>query len=552
MTNDQLKDALASVTPDTVKKYASFLTPDVIKSIAADLSVDTIKTLAENVKPDVLKTLMSSLSQETLKEVSNLLSADLVKTFVSALNPDAANAVSSLLQYMTGIDLATFTSSKVGVDINLEDGKVFSISGETLGAFTREINTLTGSDFADKLKGDSTSEKINAGAGDDLLGGSGGADTLDGGMGKDAVSYDTSKLAVKIDLTLGKGKEGDAEGDRYFNIENVSGSGYNDVIVGNLSANTLSGGKGNDILEGGAGNDKLEGGEGMDVLKGGTGADILNGGGEIDTVSYVDAKEAVIVNLALATGLAGDAKGDSYTNIENAEGSSYNDTLIGTSGNNVLEGGKGNDSLNGGSGADTLSGGAGNDTVSYATSKEAVQVDLAGFNYRGGAAPPVDFVIVNGHGGDAEGDILNGAEIIVGSALSDNLAGNDFANTLQGGLGNDTLDGRSGNDVLSGGAGDDIFSFGSGYGTDIFIDFKAGKTSGDSILFDFTDATNFKDAMSHATQVGKNTVFTFGTDKLTLQNVSMSQINADDMQFVDHTIMPDLPMSAAPVGMLIL
>ena len=70
-------------------------------------------------------------------------------------------------------------------------------------------------------------------------------------------------------------------------IENLTGSDYNDVLAGDQRANRIAGGNGNDILYGGpggdstnqdamygdGGNDKVYGGRGDDSLYGGSGND---------------------------------------------------------------------------------------------------------------------------------------------------------------------------------------------------------------------------------------------------------------------------------------
>jgi Ca2+-binding RTX toxin-like protein len=550
-----------SLTPTQIQNALVDMTPESVKTVASSLSPETVQTVASALTPSLVNSVLSSLPQETLNTVTKLITPELVKGFTSGLSVESAGAVSSLVQYITGVDLATFSSSKVGMDIDLGNGKVLSIDGASLGVFAKEINTLTGSNFADRLTGDATSETINAGAGNDSLGGSAGSDKLDGGTGTDEVSYGKSAFEVKVDLSLGKGQGGDAEGDVILNIENVTGSGFNDVLVGNAFANTMNGGAGADQLSGGFGNDSLLGGDGADVLNGGSGADTLNGGSGVDTVSYADAKTGVNVSLQLGYGVGGDATGDRYTSIENVIGSNGNDTLVGDAANNKLDGGKGNDSLNGGAGADTIAGGDGIDTVSYATSREGVQVNLDGLRYMGGAAPSDEILAtfnVNGHGGDAEGDVLSGIERLVGSAKNDQLTGSYDANTIEAGLGNDTLDGGRGNDVLSGGAGDDTFMFSFGNGSDTITDFMAGTKSGDKITFHETitndqTASSYADIMSHASQVGRDTVFNFQGETLTLKNVMMSQINQDDISVHSMNPMYDIPMSAgpAPDGMLI-
>lgn len=56
---------------------------------------------------------------------------------------------------------------------------------------------------------------------------------------------------------------------------------------------------------------------------------------------------------------------DSHSYIENANGGSGNDTIIGNAIANVLKGGAGNDTITGGGGNDTIDGGSGNDTAVY-------------------------------------------------------------------------------------------------------------------------------------------------------------------------------------------
>jgi Ca2+-binding RTX toxin-like protein len=59
-----------------------------------------------------------------------------------------------------------------------------------------------------------------------------------------------------------------------------------DILTGNILANTLIGGRGNDQLTGDLGNDILIGGKGNDVIYGGEGADIISGGSGKDRFVY--------------------------------------------------------------------------------------------------------------------------------------------------------------------------------------------------------------------------------------------------------------------------
>ena len=124
------------------------------------------------------------------------------------------------------------------------------------------------------------------------------------------------------------------------------------------------------------------------------------------------------------------------------------DFLSGGGANDELFGGMGDDTLEGGPGADTLNGGAGSDTITYARSAEAVRVNLGKAEFTGG---------------DAEGDVVQNIENIIGSSWGDWLRGDTNDNVLTGGAGDDTLiGGGGGNDMLMGGAGDDELNGGDG------------------------------------------------------------------------------------------
>lgn len=110
-------------------------------------------------------------------------------------------------------------------------------------------------------------------------------------------------------------------------------------------------------------------------------------------------------------------RGDIRSLIENANGGSGNDKIVGNVANNVLNGNGGNDLLKGLAGNDSLTGGDGVDTL---------------------------------HGGDGN-DSLNGGNGI------DRLYGGDGRDNLSGGDGDDTLDGGEGGDILRGGKGDDVY-----------------------------------------------------------------------------------------------
>jgi len=412
-----------------------------------------------------------------------------------------------------GIDTLNYGDSNAGISINLTtgvnhggsaEGDVLldsfeivrgSLFDDTLvgDANDNALRGLAGDDVlrglagADILNGGDGRDLLDGGDGDDILRGGRGEDSLIGGVGHDLVSYAYSDAAVTINLAAGTAHGGFAEGDRFFDhVEILDGTLFADSLAGSAGADALNGLDGDDILEGGAGDDVLDGGAGADSFIGGIGT---------DTVDYAHSQAGIAIDLGAGTIHGGDAEGDSFGDtIEILRGSRFADTLTGDAGGNtlfgafgedILEGGDGDDVLDGGAGADRLIGGAGIDTVSYADSQ---------------VGPTINLTTGVSTGGDAEGDVLSGIEIIEGSRLygisltgdegvnilrglgainsfnglgGDDIAtGADYADYFYGGDGNDYLDGAAYRDGLQGGAGDDTIIGGAGnddlYGDDLY------------------------------------------------------------------------------------
>lgn len=144
-----------------------------------------------------------------------------------------------------------------------------------------------------------------------------------------------------------------------------------DKLYGSALADKFSGGDDADNISGFAGDDQLDGGNGNDSIAGGLGADTLIGGVGIDRVFYSASTTGVTVSLQTASLNTGEAKGDTFSSIENLTGSNFNDSLFGNSGANAISGGTGNDIIKGYGGLDSLTGGAGNDTFVFDTALNA-------------------------------------------------------------------------------------------------------------------------------------------------------------------------------------
>jgi Ca2+-binding RTX toxin-like protein len=162
-------------------------------------------------------------------------------------------------------------------------------------------DSLSGGNGNDHLYGDEGGDWIFGGAGNDhLLGGDGndtlmggsGTDYYDGGDGIDTLSFSTNDIllthGIHIDLSINKiYDDGHGNVETVLNVEHVSGTEFDDIIVGNALNNTLYGGAGNDVINGGDGQDIIDGGDGDDLIYSGSGIGTYYGGFGNDTFIHV-------------------------------------------------------------------------------------------------------------------------------------------------------------------------------------------------------------------------------------------------------------------------
>ncbi len=260
-----------------------------------------------------------------------------------------------------GSDLVAYLATTSGVNANLTTGVATGDGNDTLAA----VESIVGTEFDDILVGD---------ANGNVFGGLGGNDVIDGGDGLDGLTLAFSTAPVNVNLAAGTAT---GEGtDRLTSIEGLSGSPFDDTLVGSNGINFMDGGSGSDSVSGlgdtdlllgdsatakAPGNDHLDGGAGDDFLEPSLGSDILDGGpGRLDRLDVELAPSGVTANLATGE-ITGYGKA-TMRNIEGIVGSPFGDTLIGDKGPNILSGGDGDDRLLGAAGDDFLSGGAGVNT----------------------------------------------------------------------------------------------------------------------------------------------------------------------------------------------
>ncbi len=137
--------------------------------------------------------------------------------------------------------------------------------------------------------------------------------------------------------------------------------------------------------------------------------------------------------------------------------------------------------------------------------------------------------LLSGLGGDDRLDGGGGGDALVGGDGQDELNGYGGADRLAGEDGADRLSGDESDDELSGGSGRDRFEFSRNYARDTISDFEddVGTIALDGARLGVTSKA---DALSHATVVDGNTVFTFNTgDVLIVENIADPQLLRDDL-----------------------
>ena len=290
--------------------------------------------------------------------------------------------------YLNGgsdFDTASYEYSNAGVTIDLTNG--YGYGGTAAGDTLESIENVTGSPYGDTLLGNdvhnvlwgmSGNDVLKGGGGDDELRGVNGDDTLEGGAGADflqgawgvdTAAYTTSDEGVMVALWSGAAHYGDAEGDTFGAIENLTGSNHADSLIGDDGVNVLSGMSGNDSLKGLGGADTLEGGFGDDHLDGDTGGDTMIGGFGDDTY-YVDnwwdvvteaggqGADTVLTSVSWELTAGADVE---YLRTTNPNGTAAIN-LTGNASGNAIVGNDGNNLIIGGGGVDEMTGRDGNDS----------------------------------------------------------------------------------------------------------------------------------------------------------------------------------------------
>ena len=419
-------------------------------------------------------------------------------------------------------------------------GESYVVFGFDSGAVTRQ-----GTDFADKISGDSGANVMIGGLGNDRLIGVGGLDVLRGAGGDDALvvadlsfrlvhggtGTDTlniagnglnlnftatgSQLVTSIEAIELAGFGAKTTLDR-LSIVNLSEASNSIAVEGstnerliladegwsltsdNGTTHTFANGAATVVVEstlrrditGSALADTLLGGDGDDNFTGGGGNDIINGGGGEDTVNHGRATGLINVNLITGTSQDGDGGTDTLASVENVVGSAFNDVLIGSASVNTLSGGDGIDRLDGRGGDDVMIGGDGNDIYTVSDVGDVV-TELAGQG-----TDRINTFVDFTNPDNVEllvGKFSNIGLNLTGNATRDQIIGANKVNSpdaifdlggndlLVGLVGNDVINGVAGNDRIFGNSGLDVIDGGVGN------DRVTGQQGADTFVFGFAE-----------------------------------------------------------------
>ncbi|MDR6742371.1 hypothetical protein J2X56_004399 [Herbaspirillum sp. 1173] len=311
------------------------------------------------------------------------------------------------------------------------------------------VNLVTGSGSGGFAAGDTYTgiQNVIGSSLDDVIIASSEANSIDGGTSTasshNRVSYASSDAAVTVDLSFSNGSGtfgGYAAGDKLVNVQDLTGSIYDDTFVASLAANNFDGGTGslhnrvsyahstasetiNLFTSSGSGTyaagdtytniQDVTGGSGDDLIIANVAANFIDGGSSTasshNRVSYVNSTVAETVDLFNGVGTGGTgslANGDTYVNIQDVTGGSADDTFIANAAANNFDG----------------SGGTHN-RVSYANSSVDETVNLITGQGSGGT------------GSLAAGDTYTNIQDATGGSGNDTFYGNAVANRFDGGGG---------------------------------------------------------------------------------------------------------------------
>jgi hypothetical protein len=231
----------------------------------------------------------------------------------------------------------------------------------------------------------------------------------------------------------------------------------------------------------------------------------LNNTGVLNGAVDLNGANDVVINTGTINGAVN--LGNGNENLYSHTGA-INGVITVGSGSSIITLGAENNTVDLAAGTHIVDAGGGANTVSYAGATSGVHVSLGlqGLAQSTGVGT----------------DTLFNFQTLVGSSYNDTLeGGGSVSSTLTGGLGADT------------------FVFAPGDGQVTVTDFSPGQ--GDVVdLSHEPGLQTLADVLAASSQQGADTVITFGSDTLRLQNVSVSSLTSTDFIYSDPTVGPTL------------
>ncbi len=429
-----------------------------------------------------------------------------------------------------GIDTANYSDSDAGVDVTLDGSGYFGYAqGDTLTG----IENLTGSNYADTLRGN---------GGDNVINGGGGVDTMSGGAGNDTYYVDNASDVVLEtsgnDTVLASVSYTLAAGASVETLATTNDAGTDAInLYGNEFAQTLRGNAAGNVLDGGGGADSLYGLDGSDVYY------VDNAG---DRVFEVNGQGTDYVYASVSYALQA--------------GQSVEYLIANTGGPIDLTGNELAQSLYGSNGVNRLDGGGGADIMVGYDGDDSYFVDDAGDQVFEAAGQGNDTVFARASYVLAAGqsvEILRASSVastvaldLTGNELDQTLVGNSGANRLDGGGGADTMRGGLGNDsYFVDNAGDLVFETGNGGNDTVFARTSYALQAGQSIEVLRASSVASTTAMDlTGNEIAQSLYGNAGANRLDGGGGAdaMTGYGGDDVYFVDNS--GDLVFEAAGGG----
>jgi Ca2+-binding RTX toxin-like protein len=456
---------------------------------------------------------------------------DLVEVFEGNGGNDSINGGS-------GLDIAMYRSATAAVTVDLGNS---TATADGLGGtdILHNIEGVVGSDFADSLTGSSGDNVFQGRKGNDTLNGAGGNDTADYHGDENANS---DQLGVVVNLGGATGpstwqgvaynvagstaQDGWGNTDTLTSIENIRGSIYNDVLIGDGNANTITGGSGSDKIDGGLGTDiaVYTGNKALyTVTDQGAGVWTVQGdGGATDTLTNIETLQFSDQSQSL---VGGGPQSYNFDTMSNGDAVAFDPAVDSfnspTLGIQLLDFSPIESGLNAGRGLELRQ-------TNQQTGQTIKTVQLL---FTAGSDATNMFKVNSAH------ITFNGGKLLIGDDLV-TTDDDSTAVTLTGTAGNDVLISAGGSQTLNGGDGNDRLmtlerqtSAGSSGLTDIFN----GGNGTDTLALDKGRISGGGEIVQYTVSLASNTGSIATTGGANDSSFTMSGIeNVDGSDVIDH------------------